>query len=340
MSQLQANLFQHIKAVLPSNLSLADEVADVLDVSIDSAYRRIRGEKQLYFEEIQKLSSRFRISVDKVLNTTTDSILFYGSSTQHQNFDFSKYLDNIHNNIASITGVERKELFNFSKDIPIYYYCMFPELAAFKFFVWMKTLLQYPQYTNVKFSLEKIENSFIEKAKTIAAISCQIPTTEILNIENIQTTLRQIEYYKDTGLFASEKEIDLVYCNLIEMIDHLQNICTEGRKYMPHQKVLPGNAVVKMYVNDFVIGDNSNLAILNGKKICYINHNVIDFIATYDENFCNYTYNLIQNIIKKSTQISEVGERERVIFFNNNRQRIRMYQENKIKTLGTMSPYY
>src|SRR6478609_507281 len=142
MSQLQANLFQHIKAVLPSNLSLADEVADVLDVIIYSAYRRIRGEKQLYFEEIQKLSNRFHISVDKVLNTTTDSILFYGSSIQHENFDFSKYLDNIYNNVAHIAGVEHKKLFNFSKDIPIFYYCMFPELAAFKFFVWLKTLLQ------------------------------------------------------------------------------------------------------------------------------------------------------------------------------------------------------
>ena len=108
MSQLQANLFQHIKAALPSNISLADEVADVLNVSIDSAYRRIRGEKQLYFEEIQKLSNRFHISVDKVLNTTTDSILFYGSSIQHENFDFSKYLDNIYNNVAHIAGVEHK----------------------------------------------------------------------------------------------------------------------------------------------------------------------------------------------------------------------------------------
>src|SRR4030095_32947 len=93
MSQLQINLFQHIKSVLPLNLSLADEVADVLDVSIDSAYRRIRGEKQLIFEEIQKLSNHFKISIDKILNLKSDSILFSGSYLEHKDFDFFKYLD-------------------------------------------------------------------------------------------------------------------------------------------------------------------------------------------------------------------------------------------------------
>jgi hypothetical protein len=70
--------FNHIKTVLPSNLSLADEIADLLDVSVDSAYRRIRGEKQISFEEIQKLSNHFKISIDKILNLKSDSFLFSG----------------------------------------------------------------------------------------------------------------------------------------------------------------------------------------------------------------------------------------------------------------------
>ena len=66
MSELQINLFQHIKAVLPSNLSLADEIADLLDVSVDSAYRRIRGDKELSLSELIKLSSRYNVSIDNL----------------------------------------------------------------------------------------------------------------------------------------------------------------------------------------------------------------------------------------------------------------------------------
>src|SRR4051794_23438254 len=111
MSQLQLSLFQHIKSALPPNISLADEVAEVLDVSVDSAYRRIRAEKQLSFEEIQKLSNRFRLSVDRILNLKSDSILFSGNFLQHKDFDFLKYLDDtIYKNLAYIAGFEQKEL--------------------------------------------------------------------------------------------------------------------------------------------------------------------------------------------------------------------------------------
>src|SRR5580765_2756633 len=109
MSRLQVTLFEHIKSALPSHLSLADEVAEALDVSIDSAYRRIRGEKQLSFEEIQKLSDRFRVSVDSLLNLKNDTILFTGDLIRYKEFDFSKYLDDIYSNIAYIASFEQKE---------------------------------------------------------------------------------------------------------------------------------------------------------------------------------------------------------------------------------------
>jgi hypothetical protein len=340
MSQLQMDLFQQIRSALPSNLSLADEIADVLDISIDSAYRRVRGEKQLSFEEIQKLSKRFHLSIDKILNLKSDSVVFSGNFIDSKNFDFLKHLDSIYNNLYYLASFEQKELIYFSKDVPIYYYCMFPELAAFKFFVWMKTLLQFPDYAVPKFSMEKIESSFYEKAKKIAELSCQIPTTEILNVESFQTTLRQIEYYKDTGLFASRSDLDMQYNKLEEMNDHMQNICAAGRKYMPGQKPLLTHASLKMYVNDFVIGDNSSVAVLNDKKLCFLLHNIINYLLTHDEEFCNYSYDFVHNIIKKSTQISDVGERERVMFFNLTRQRIELYKHNEIKTLGKMPSYY
>lgn len=43
--ELQQHFFDHIKERLPTHLSLVDEVAELLSISNDSAYRRIRGEK-------------------------------------------------------------------------------------------------------------------------------------------------------------------------------------------------------------------------------------------------------------------------------------------------------
>lgn len=74
-SQIQLQIFQHIKAKLPSHLSMVDEVAAILDVSTDSAYRRIRGEKPLSLEEIHRLCTHYSLSLDNLLNLKSDAFL-------------------------------------------------------------------------------------------------------------------------------------------------------------------------------------------------------------------------------------------------------------------------
>ncbi|HRO48279.1 hypothetical protein [Agriterribacter sp.] len=340
MSKLQIDFFQYIRAIVPVNISLVDEIAEVLEISNDSAYRRMRGEKLISIEEIRKLSNHFRISVDQVLSLENNSILFSGSLVEPDKFDFLQYLDNIHKTLLYITGFSKKELICFSKDIPVFYYFMFPELAAFKFFAWMKTFLQFPEYKYSKFSLAEFPSEFLEQAKKIAALVCKVPFVEILNVENIQITLRQIEYYKDTGFFASQKEYETLYDKLYEMIDLMELQAVSERKFMPGQQPLSSGAPLKLYVNDFVLGDNSMLCVLDDKQMCIFLHNVMNVMMTQDERICNYSFDFIQNLISKSILISGVGERERYIFFNMIRQRIDAYRQNDVKTLSKPSPYF
>jgi hypothetical protein len=52
-TDLQKELFVLIKHTLPSHISLVDEIADLLDISYDSVYRRIRGEKPISLNELK-----------------------------------------------------------------------------------------------------------------------------------------------------------------------------------------------------------------------------------------------------------------------------------------------
>jgi|GEM_PF-5310014 len=78
-SSLQKLFFQHIKSLVPPHMSLVDEVADLLEISNDSAYRRIRSEKPIDLEEIQKLCGHFKISMDQLLNLQSDAFIFLGN---------------------------------------------------------------------------------------------------------------------------------------------------------------------------------------------------------------------------------------------------------------------
>ncbi|MGI8951625.1 MAG: hypothetical protein ACR2FN_08575 [Chitinophagaceae bacterium] len=319
----QQLFFNHIKGLLPSHLSLADEVADVLNISNDSAYRRIRGEKQLALEEIKKLCIHYHISLDQFLHMQTDSVIFTGKLAEFENFNFELYLQDFLHQMEVFDSFEQKELYYMTKDIPIFHHYNFPELAAFKYFFWMKTILNYPNYSKAIFNPGEIAEKLMKTGEKILLTYNKIPSTEIWSVENINSTIRQIEYYKDTNVFASNADVAKVYECLEKTIDHIESQADVGHKInQPGMNNAKSGAAYNVYVNEFSVGDNTVIPILNGKKMVYINHSHLNYSLTTDALFCDYIFNFFQNIIHKSTLISRVGEKERKQFFYRIREKI------------------
>lgn len=134
---LQQQLFRQIRSMLPANMSFADAIADLLGISVDSAYRRIRGEKSISFEEIQKLSAHYRISLDAMLKIDSKSTVFHGTWLGPDNFNFEQYLKNLLLLASDINRGTNKMIWYEAKDFPPFHYFHYPELAAFKYFFWM-----------------------------------------------------------------------------------------------------------------------------------------------------------------------------------------------------------
>jgi transcriptional regulator with XRE-family HTH domain len=313
---LQSILFSRVKALLPSNISIAEYLADLLLISKDSVYRRLKGEKQLSFNELAKVATAFNISLDELFNLGEGNVIFHGQFVNSANFRLESYLGSMLENVDLITRYDDKELFYICKDIPIFYYLMFPEIAAFKFFIWTKTQMQFEEMKNNKFSFNILTPALQELCQKISSSYVQIPGTEILNADNILNDLRQLDYYRDTGMFENKEDLALLYNKLAEMVAHMELQAAAGQKFLPGKSPEPGAGVIKVYVNDFFVGDNTIIATINGSRIVYLNHTAINFISTASREFADYNYDFIQNIIKKSALISVVGERDRKKFFN------------------------
>jgi len=73
-NEKQVALFSQIKQVLPPNHSLVDVIADLLGIRTDAAYRRIRGDKPIDFEEAIKLCKHFQISMDLFANVKKELV--------------------------------------------------------------------------------------------------------------------------------------------------------------------------------------------------------------------------------------------------------------------------
>ncbi len=329
-TSMQQLFFQHLKGQLPGHLSLVDEVAEFLDISNDSAYRRIRGEKSISFEELQKLCVHYKISLDQFLHLKSDSIIFNGKLKSDAETSFEDWIENISALLQMFNSYGKKHMSFLLKDIPPYVHFLVPELAKFKCFFWMKSILHYKSLSGVKFSLDDPQyDKFDGVVKKMVDMYYKIPMTEIWNIESIESTLRQIAFYRDAGSFKNPSDAKFMYSKVEELINHLEKQAEFGLKFNIGKEPTAASTEYRMYINELILGDNTILAELDDIKLTFLNYGVMFVVHTRDERFNNAMSDNLENLIKKSMMISKSGEKERVRFFNQLREKIYQYRDAK-----------
>lgn len=313
---LQQILFQQIKTKIPENLSFVHEIADLLEISYDSAYRRIRGEKELSMEELYRLSQRFSISLDALLGVQAGNVVFHKYSLDRGQFYIKDWLLRILADIRRIHAARDKEIIYVAKDPPIFHYFHFPEIAAFKLFFWEKTIFDFPEVQDKLFRLEDVDTEIVEIGNDILRSAIKIPTIEIWNEDTSRTLMKQIEYYWVSGYFEKKDDMKNLVDKLDKWVRHTQKQADLGFKFLYGQPPEGIENSFIMYENDVVLNDNTIFARIGENMITYITYNVISLLVTQDPAFCLDVEQYMRRLMKKSNMISVSGERERNRFFN------------------------
>jgi hypothetical protein len=319
----QVLFFQHLKAVMPPHLSLVDEVADLLGISPDSAYRRIRGEKPISLEEVRKLCLHNNLSIDHMLNLRSDYFIFSGRLKEGEEQSFDLWMDDLYQKFQYVSSLKHTHLYSLLKDISPFVHFQIPELATFKFYLWTKSILHHENMKHVKFDFKDPRyDSYTAKGKKIIDLYNRIPTSEIWNVESINSTLRQIHFHYEAGSFRNKLDAKLLYNKVEELLDHIEMEAEAGLKFNIGEKPNTSSAEFQIYVNELILGDNTILVETDTARMTFLNHSVLYFVHTTDEKFNAQMYEHFQIIMKKSTLISKVGEKERAGFFNRLREEV------------------
>lgn len=319
----QLIFFQYIKASLPSHISMVDEIAELLHISNDSAYRRIRGEKEISLTELKTLSEHFKISIDQVLNLQNDMVVFSAPEINEESFEFSDYLKAMLEYMKYFNTFPNKKMHYFCKDITFFHFYLFPEIAAFKTFFWSKTIKDHPDYRNKLFSLEEypLPDCF-QLGQEIIREYNKIPSLELWNAESNISTISQIQYYKDGGYFKHKEDVNIVIESFQKCLDHIQLEVEKGIKFMPGDNEIVYRAPLQFYVNEVIIGNNTILMELNEMKLSFVTYNVLSYLITKDERFTQKAFENFFTLVSRSHQISGTGEKERNKFFNKMREKM------------------
>jgi hypothetical protein len=318
MESAQKIMIQKIKESLPKSTSFVDEIADLLKISNDSAYRRIRGETALTIEEIALICKHFKFSFDTFINNNDDNFVTFAHHqlSSHLN-TFEDYLQNMKNELSKMLKYaehERHVIFA-AEDVPVFQHFVHPYLTAFKMFYWNKSILNSTGYEGKKFEATLIDSKLLDLALDIYNIYSQISSVEIWSDDTANSTLKQIEFYWDAGVFKSKKDALLVCEEMRAMLERINRQAELNVKLDSNNKSVSTSNNYALYHSDLMIGNNCILASKGDVKETYISYHNFNFMLTTNAAFCNETELWLKNLIQKSNLISGVAEKHRYRYF-------------------------
>jgi len=306
---IQSIFLDQIKRKLNPSQSLADELAEILNISRDSAYRRIRGETVLSLDEAKLLCLRYGISLDNLITGTGEMVSFHYRAVDTKTFTFEKWVKSILGNLEMLKHFPENQVIYFAKDIPVFYYFNSPLLGPFKMFFWMSSVLKTESYRGVKFSPDLVPASVILNGEKVYKIYSETPRIEIWSDETLNVTLRQIEFYHECGFMANPQYATQLCDEYLSLVKQIRSWATVGYKEKPQYRF-------NLYKNDLLIADNTIFFRMGDKRMTFIPCNTMNILTTSDDAFCKNTEDYLINLTSKSILISTSGEKDRNKFFN------------------------
>lgn len=313
---VQQEFITKLKDTIPANKSLVDELSDILSVSTDSAYRRIRGETALTIDEVSRLCAHYRIPFDHFAQASGKSTVTFQYAHLSSDYGkFEEYLSSLIMHMDVIRKTDPAEITWCAEDVPIFHHFRYPKLSAFKLYYWSKSILNVPDYENKKFHLDLIPISSMEKVRKIYDLYQQIPSIEIWTEDTLNSTLKQVEYYSESGLFESTQDAKDILDDVDAMVKSLERQVAKCVKFSGEVPAAGDNIEFKLYYSDLMVGTNTILISAGSSRVCYLSINTFNSMATTNAGFNDENEKWVKNIIRKSTLISGVSEKQRMKFF-------------------------
>ncbi|MDH5398603.1 MAG: helix-turn-helix domain-containing protein [Cyclobacteriaceae bacterium] len=312
---LQQTFLELVKQKHEYSGGFADDLAELLCISKDSAYRRIRGETPLQFDEIQKLSLHYDISIDHLLHVDNSVISFVNRTINYNDYTLKEYLISVHEDLDIALHQKINRLIFAAKDIPPFHFFQFEELTHFKLYFWLQNLVRSEELKDANYSREIISEEILGITRSIWEKYVNIPVTEIWSDESVNVLLRHIMYYYESGKVSRDQARTLVE-EYRELIRHIKGQAEHGKKYYFGRPESGAAGSYKLYYNELSISDNTIFYDMEGVKATFITYNMLNTLHTTDEVFSQNVEHHLDTVMKKSSLISSASEKTRNQVFN------------------------
>lgn len=307
-------LNNRLKSLLPKNTNIASAVTDILSISKEGAYRRLRGDTSFTLDELLLLRKRVGLSIDE-LDEGTENISFSFKPMYGNPHELEYYFKDINARFRKIAHIQNSMTFIVCEDLPLFRKFRYPALASFKLFYWKHSILLEPDLALQKFNLESASDVLLKETTRMQEYYTQFPSTEIWTNRTIKNTLKQVEYFYDCGFFEDDLTLKAVYQATIDLLNDLMHEAKIAAK-LDNEANPAGNFT--LHLCELSLDNNSVYLETYEPKYLATGFNGMNSLHTVDSRILKEYRKWLSAMISKSTNISGQAERIRHDFYKEN----------------------
>lgn len=317
---MQDEFIRQLKRLLPENMNLIDEMMGILNISYDAAYRRVTSKTNLSLEEAVILAKHFKISLNRMFEVGSQHTILTEKSPQIKDAaGLEEYLRVSLERITPLTSLKSAEIIYSAKDIPIFYTLSDTFITKYKCYVWLKFLNEDGSMAKTSFEdfLESVPNSLIDAANRVADTYRNINIVEFWNDNTINGTLQQIFYYFESGLLSTE--LALLIC------EDINNIINHVEQQTIDQVLLNSKnaSSYNLYKSDLLTMSNTMMVRTKQQKMFFTPFTVLSYFRIEHPPTCDEMDRFFTKQMQNSKLLANSGEKDRNLFFNKMRQKVR-----------------
>jgi len=306
----QKALLSEMKKRIPQNSKLVDMLMDILHMGKEAVYRRLRSEVPFSFQETAIIAKNMGISLDNLVGTEIQEKPFqikFPDFVSPNDDDYYKFED-FSNFIDRLADSEQSEIGIVTNALPQDFFSGFPVLIKFNVFKWQ----YYNNNQTIPFSdlviPDVVNNFFSHQFKKLKDIKT---TSYVFDKHIFQRIVSDIEYFHNIQLI-NEEDIQEIKKDLLGILDYIETFTING--------IFPetGNKVF-FFITDLDIPMTFSFIDCGDIKYSLIKAFILTSVTSLDNDTFLKMCDWAQSYMRASTLITQTNERQRVIYFHEQR---------------------
>lgn len=312
----QTRLLHEVKKRIGPSESIGLVLSDVLSLSTDAAYRRLRKETNLTIDEVGKLCLHFHISFDELLAVENHRLTFDYLDFKLQDYSIEKYLSGILNGLKHLKSLNGTKIYMVVNNVHFFQALNFPEIIYFRLFFWAKSHLVLPGFEKIQFNIQSFGKDAYSLGRQILQFYNQFETFEVIDRELMRGYVRQIQYAYESGWFKDPNQVIILIEKVEAWIEHYAEQADAGKKFMVGTSPPADGSALNLFLNDAINTDFTVYYEGINRRGVYLTHNIMNYLHTTNERYVEDTKMVLDKQIANANLISKVNQKDRNQFFH------------------------